>query len=217
MFDFVQARETMLDSQIRTNDVTDRRIQSAITSVPRECFVPKAKLALAYSDTHIDLGDGQFMLRPRDFAKMLEAAEIASDDIVLNIGCGRGYSVAVLAQLAETVVALEQTSETVERATKLLEKCGTANAAVVEGDFRVGAPEHGPFDVIFVGATVEYPPKTWLDQLSNDGRLVVCISEGSMGRVCVYRKSDDNVGQSVVFDASIPYLSGFKPKSQFVL
>ena len=108
MFDFAAARETMLDCQIRTNDVTDHDIQAAFRAVPRECFVPKAKTALAYSDVHIDLGEGRYMLRPRDFAKMLDAADITSTDVVLNIGCGRGYSVAVLSQLAETVVALEQ-------------------------------------------------------------------------------------------------------------
>ena len=217
MFDFAQAREAMLDSQVRTNDVTDYRIQSALASVPRECFVPKARIALAYSDTHIELGDGRFMMRPRDFAKMLEAAEIEPKDIVLNIGCGRGYAVAVLAQLAETVVALESDAELVERATKLLERCGTTNAAVVQGDLRVGAPEHGPFDVIFVNGAVAEVPVTWTDQLTDGGRLVVCVADETIGRVRVYKKSGDQIGYSIAFDASIPFLSGFEPKPEFVL
>ncbi len=216
MFDFAQAREAMLESQIRTNDVTDPRVLSAIATVPRECFVPKAKMALAYSDTHIDLGDGRFMLRPRDFAKMLEAADIDKHDIVLNIGCGRGYSVAVLAQLAETVIALEPDSEMVKRATQILEKCGTDNAAVVKGDFRVGAPEHGPFDVIFVGGAVAKVPVTWTDQLADGGRLIVCVADEAIGRVCVYEKSGDQIGEIIAFDASIPFLAGFEPKPEFV-
>jgi len=217
MFDFAAAREAMLDSQIRTNDVTDYDIQAAFKAVPRECFVPKAKTALAYSDVHIDLGQGSYMLRPRDFAKMLESADITSTDVVLNIGCGRGYSVAVLAQLAETVVALEQTEDTVKRATDLLDQCGTTNAAVVQGDFRAGAPEHGPFDVIFVGGSVACVPQTWFDQLANNGRLIVAVNDGPVSRIKVFKKSSDKVGHNTSFDANIPALSGFEHKQTFVL
>lgn len=217
MFNFAAARETMLDSQIRTNDVTDHAIQAAFKAVPRECFVPKAKTALAYSDVHIDLGDGRFMLRPRDFAKMLDAAQIESTDVVLNIGCGRGYSVAVMSRLAETVVALEQSEEATKRATELLDRCGTSNSAVVQGDFRAGAPEHGPFDVIFVGGSVNSVPQTWLDQLANGGRLIVAVSDGPIARVKVYKKSNDKVGERTTFDAAIPALPGFEAKQTFAL
>lgn len=217
MFDFAAARETMLDCQIRTNDVTDHDIQAAFRAVPRECFVPKSKTALAYSDVHIDLGEGRYMLRPRDFAKMLDAADIMGTDVVLNIGCGRGYSVAVLSRLAETVVALEQSEEAVRRATELLDRCGTNNAAVVQGDFRAGAPEHGPFDVIFVGGSVANVPRTWLDQLTNNGRLVVAVNDGPVSRIKVYKKSNDKVGERTAFDANIPALPGFEHKQIFAL
>ena len=217
MFDFAAARETMLDSQIRTNDVTDYAIQAAFKAVPRECFVPKSKTALAYSDNHIDLGDGRFMLRPRDFAKMLDAADIAPTDVVLNIGCGRGYSVAVLSKLAETVVALESDGDAVNRATDLLTQCGTDNAAVVQGDFRAGAPEHGPYNVIFVTGSVACIPPTWLDQLANNGKLVVAENDGPVSRVNVYKKTNDSIGARTVFDANIPNLPGFAQKQTFVL
>jgi len=217
MFDFAAARETMLDCQIRTNDVTDYDIQAAFKAVPRECFVPKSKTAIAYSDVHIDLGEGRYMLRPRDFAKMLDAADISDTDVVLNIGCGRGYSVAVMSRLAETVVALEQSEDAVTRATKLLDKCGTSNAAVVQGDFRAGAPEHGPFDVIFVGGSVGCVPETWRDQLANNGRLIVAVNDGPVSRIKVYKKSNDKVGERTAFDANIPALPGFEHKQTFVL
>ena len=217
MFNFAQARETMLDCQIRTNDVTDYDIQSAFRAVPREHFVPKAKTALAYSDVHIDLGEGRYMLRPRDFAKMLDVAEIGATDVVLNIGCGRGYATAVLAKLAETVVALESSEEAVTRATDLLNSCGADNSAVMHGDFRAGASEHGPYDVIFVGGAVSCVPKTWLDQLANHGRMVVAVQDGAIARVKVFKKTDDHVGERVAFDATIPYLPGFAHKQTFML
>ncbi len=216
MFDFAQARSAMLESQIRTNDVTDLRIQAAFRAVPRECFVPKAKMALSYSDQHIDLGQGRFMLRPRDFAKMLETADIAETDIVLSIGCGRGYCTAIMCQLAETVIAIEETDEIVAKATALLDRCDTTNAAVIKGDFRVGAPEHGPFDVIFVSGAVSCVPKSWTDQLTDGGRLVVCVMGEAIGQVKVYHKSADAIGERTVFDATLPYLPGFENKAEFV-
>ncbi len=217
MFDFEAARETMLDSQIRTNDVTDRAVQAAFMAVPRECFVPKSKIALAYGDTNVNLGGGRFMLRPRDFAKMIDAADIQPTDIVLDIACGRGYSVAVMAHLAETVVAIEETDAAVERATKLLDKCKVTNGAVVQADLKAGAPEHGPFDVIFVNGAVTSIPQTWHDQLANGGRLVVARTEGPLCRVMVHTKTSDRVGERVVFDANIPALPGFEHKQEFVL
>ena len=217
MFDFNAARETMLDSQIRTNDVTDRRIQAAFLNVARECFVPKSKMALAYGDTNIDIGGGRWMLRPRDLSKMIDAADIADTDVVLDIGCGRGYSVAVMAQIAETVIALEDTEEAVNRATKLLEQCDVTNAAVVQGALKAGAPEHGPFDVIFVNGAVSKVPQTWFDQLANNGRLVAALSEGSICRVTVFTKSADRIGKNIAFDASMPILPGFEMQRTFVL
>ena len=217
MFDFIAARETMLDSQIRTSDVTELRIQAAFRAVPREKFVPKAKLALAYGDANVELGDGRWLMKPRDFAKMVDAADIEPTDIVLNIACGRGYSVAILAHLAETVVALENSNELVERATQQLERCGITNAAVVAGDLKAGAGEHGPFNVIFVDGAVTSVPQAWFDQLASGGRLVVPISSGPICRVHVFTKSGDNVGERVVFDAGVPLLPEFIKEPAFAL
>lgn len=217
MFDFTAARETMLDCQIRTSDVTDFAVQAAFKAVPREKFVPKAKMALAYGDANIDLGDGRWMMKPRDFGKMVDAADIDPTDVVLNIACGRGYSVAVLAHLAETVVGLENSEELSDRATHQLEQCDITNAAIVTGDFKAGAGEHGPFDVIFVNGAVSQVSQSWVDQLAGGGRIVVPISTGPVCRVYVYTKSGDNLGERVVFDAGIPNLPGFEKEAAFAL
>lgn len=216
MSDFSSARQHMVDSQIRTNDVTDLPILRAFKSVPREVFIPQAQRALAYSDVHVDCGEGRVVMRPRDFAKMVQAADIAPSDVVLNIACGRGYSVAILAALAETVVGLEDTEEAVDRATALLTEVGVNNAAIVKGDLKSGAREHGPFNVIFVNGAVTDVPKTWLDQLSNGGRLVCIRQDGPIGRCSVFTRSGDAVGERVEFDAAVPVLPGFEPQSAFV-
>lgn len=217
MFDFNAARETMLDSQIRPSDVTDIKLQSAFRKIPREKFVPKARMALAYGDANIELGGGRWMLKPRDFAKMVDAADVQSDDIVLNIACGRGYSVAILAQLAETVVGLEVDAELVKKATERLDHCETTNAAVVQGDLKAGAVEHGPFNIIFVNGGVSCVSKHWFEQLANGGRLVVPVVDGPICRVKIYTKSGDSIGERIVFDAGVPLLPGFEREDAFAL
>lgn len=216
MFDFAQAREHMVESQVRTNDMTDPDIQSAMRRIAREKFIPASKQALAYSDANVEIEPGRWVLRPRDFAKMVHAAQIKPTDIVLDIACGRGYSSAVLAQVAETVVGLEDSEERVTQATDILAQQDIMNAAVVKGDLKGGAPEHGPFDVIFVNGAVVDVPKTWIDQLASGGRLVVVQPNGPVGQARVYTRVGNAVGDRIVFDASAPILPGFEAKPEFV-
>lgn len=215
-FDFDAARETMVESQIRTADVTDYALLSAFRRTARERFVPAAQMALAYGDAIVDYGDGRSLMRPRDFAKLVQAADIKPHEVVLDLACGRGYSTAILAQLADTVVGLETDDDRVNRATDLLTEADVLNAAVVEGDLKKGAPEHGPFDVIMVSAAVSSVPQSWFAQLANGGRLAVIVQNGPMGRATLFTKSGNAIGDRVVFDATAPLLPGFTPEPSFV-
>ena len=217
MTDYAAARLAMVNSQIRPSDVTDHRIQDAMAEIPREHFVPKSKLAKAYSDAEIELADGRVMLTPVDLAKLIQAAGVRSDDIVLDIAFGRGYSTAVLARLAETVVGLEQEGAGfAAKAGERLAEIGADNAVTVEGDLKKGVPEQGPFDVIFVNGAVSKLPQTWLEQLSEGGRLAVIERDGSVGRARIYTKARGHVGERAVFDTAPPYLGGFEPEGGFV-
>lgn len=215
MFNFSDARKTMIDSQIRTNDVTDLRVLKAFRTVARENFVPKSRQALAYGDAHVDLDDGRHLVRPREFSKMVQAADIQPSDVVLDIACGRGYSTAILSQLAETVVALEDTEERVTRATNELLEAGVTNAAVLQGSLKSGASEHGPFNVIFVNGAVDGVPKSWFDQLAHGGRLVAVIQDGPVGRACIFTRSGDAIGERIVCDANVPMMDGFERTPAF--
>ena len=216
-FDFKAARETMVESQIRTADVTDLDLLAAFRRVPRERFVPSSKMALAYGDSVVKYDDGRTLLRPRDLAKLIQAADIQPDEVVLDIASGRGYSVAVLSHIAETVVGLETEEETVDRASDLLTDINVLNAAIVKGDLKRGASEHGPFDVIIVNGAVAEVPEAWFSQLSNGGRLAVIIKSGPIGRATIFTKSGDAIGDRVVFDANAPFLEGFEPIKAFAL
>lgn len=216
MTDFSTARDAMIESQIRTSDVTDLGVLAAFRSVARETFIPTARKALAYADCHVETDDGRTMLSPRDLAKMIQGVKVEPTDVVLDLACGRGYSSAILAQLADTVVGLETDEAAVERATNLLIESDISNAAVVQGDLKSGAAEHGPFNVIFVGGSVPAVHRPWFSQLANGGRIVCIVQKGPIGRVTVFTKSGDAIGQKVIFDTSAPYLPGFEPEAEFV-
>lgn len=216
MTDFSAARDAMVESQIRTADVTDLAVLAAFRGTARENFVPTARKALAYAGCHVETDEGRVMLAPRDLAKMVQAAEIETSDVVLDLACGRGYSTAILAQLADTVVGLETDETAVARATDLLVDADISNAAIVQGDLKSGAAEHGPFNVIFVGGAVPAVHQPWFAQLANGGRVICVVQSGPVGRVTVFTKSGDAVGEQVIFDTSAPYLPGFEPAAEFV-
>jgi protein-L-isoaspartate(D-aspartate) O-methyltransferase len=217
MYDYAQARLAMVNSQIRPSDVTDFRIQDAMAEIPRELFLPKSQLSKAYADAEVALSEQRSMLRPREFAKLVHAADVQSSDVVLDIGCGRGYSSAVLSRLAETVIGLEDAQgRLAAKAGERLSKIGADNAVIVEGALAEGVPGQGPFDVIIVNGAVAKAPKAWLDQLADDGRLAVIERDGAVGRAKIYIKVDGRVSERTVFDAAPPFLPGFEPERGFV-
>ena len=119
-------------------------IIDAMLAVPREDFVPRHLRPAAYAGGNLDLGEGRVVLEPRTLAKMLDALDIGNEDLVLDIGCGLGYSAAVIARMAEAVVALEEDREMAAEAQNLLLEHGVDNVVVQEGPLGSGAPEHGP-------------------------------------------------------------------------
>ena len=151
----------MIDSQVRPNDVTDRRLITAMGAVPRETFLPAARRASAYADLMVETGPGRWLIAPRDFSKLVNIAAVRETDRVLDIASGCGYSAAVLARMGASVVALEQD----EAAAKVV-RDAVGGVEVVAGPLKAGAPSKGPFDVIFVNGAVEDVPQAWLDLTS---------------------------------------------------
>ena len=215
MSEFDQARKHMVDSQIRPSDVTDRRLIAAFLNTPRELFVPRSRRASAYADSQVVTSDNRTLMRPRDMAKLIHAADIQPTDIVLDIANGRGYSTAILARMAETVVGVENDEDGLSRSSGLLSDIGADNAVVVEGDPKAGVPKQGPFDVIFVNGAVDAVPTAWFDQLAEGGRLVVIVRKGPVGKATVFTKASAGIGERVVFDANATVLPGFEAEAGF--
>ena len=214
MSDLKTARFNMIEAQIRTNDVTDLRIHAALDAVARERFVPTAKRALAYADVPVEIAQGRYLLDPRSFAKALQLARITAGDRILDVGCGTGYSAAVMARLAANVVALEQDADLVRVASGLL--ASESNIQVTQGALIEGFPSGGLYDVIFVNGAVEADPETLLSQLEEGGRLVAFLQSGAQGRAALYLKEHGQIGRRFDFDANVPLLAGFKKHLGFV-
>ncbi len=215
--DYQTARRHMVDSQVRPNDVTDLRIQTAMEQTPREVFLPMELRDQAYVEREITYAPGRQLLRARDFAKLVAAAAPHPGEIVLNAVCGSGYSTAVLAQLVEMVVAIESGEKLAGAAQETLASLGFSNAAVITGDPWAGVPDQGPFDLIFVGGAIEKQPDTLLAQLKDGGRLATILRKDGISRGGVYRRSGGAIAFTEVFDAATSaVIPGFDQQKSFV-
>jgi protein-L-isoaspartate(D-aspartate) O-methyltransferase len=216
-FDFAQARVNMVENDVRTNDVTDRPLIAAMLEVPREVFVPAGQRDLAYAGLPIAVAPGRHLLDARTFSKLAQAAEIGPDSLVLDVGCATGYSTAVLARLAETVVAVEADAELAKAAEENLARIDAVNAVVIQADLKAGAPEQGPYDVIMLEGMVEEVPESLTAQLKEGGRLMaVVLADGRQGRAMLFQRIDNFVSGRPIFDATVPLLPGFERPKSFV-
>ena len=214
---FDALRVKMVDGQLRTTDVTSHTVLDAFLIVPRELFVPAAKLGLAYLDADIDLGNGRFVMEPAPLAKLVQLAEIRSLDRVLVVGCGAGYGAAIVARIADHVVALESDSALASAAKSNLGAAGISNAEVICGALTSGAAEKGPYDVILLEGAVDTVPAALSAQLSEGGRLVAVAGEGLSGVASVHVKSGKSLSARRGFNLSVKPLPGFRAEPAFSL
>lgn len=216
MQSFAAARHNMVESQIRTNKVTDPTVIGAFAALPRERFVPEGLRGVAYVDEDIELTRGRFLMEPMVLARLLQIAAAKPDDIALDVGCGSGYASAALSRLCSAVVALESDRGLAARATALLTELDINNVVVVEGPLTSGYSRQAPYGVILVNGAVERVPQTLFDQLGDGGRLVTVQIEGGVGRGTLFLKSAGIVSRRRVFDAATPVLPGFRAEPHFV-
>jgi len=217
MTDYAARRTVMVDTQVRPSDVTKFPIIDAMLDVPREAFVPRALREAAYMGENIDLGGGRVILEPRTLAKLLDSLDIQSNELVLDVGSALGYSAAVIARMAEAVVAVEEDDDIADEAQGLLSEHGADNVVMHHGPLAHGAPEHGPYDVIVVQGAVEHLPQTLLDQVKEGGRIACLFMEGALGAVRIGYKIDGEMSWRYAFNAGAPVLPGFERHAAFKL
>jgi protein-L-isoaspartate(D-aspartate) O-methyltransferase len=187
--DFAAARANMVDCQVRTADVTDYAIQDAMLSVERERLCPPEKAAMAYADVDVPLGDGRYLMRPRDVAKLLQALRPRAGERALAIAAP--YAAEVLKAIGLSVDRLE------------------------EGD--LSSPPDGGYDLVICEGAVSAVPPAWLGALRPGGRLGAVERDGPVGKAKLYVSTDTGIGVRQVFDATPPVLPGFERKPRFAL
>lgn len=215
MSDFSALRTMMVDTQIRPSDVTKYPIIEAMLSVPREDFVPDALREAAYADAAVPFEDGRAMLEPRTLAKLLDALDIHGDELVLDVGCGLGYSAAVIARMADFVIALEEDETVAGEAESRLGAAGVDNVAVIAGPLAEGDPKHGPYDAIVIEGAVEEIPAALTAQLKDGGRIAAIFAVGAVGEVRIGVMRNGAVDWRLAFNAGASVLPGFEAAREF--
>jgi len=216
MFDTALARRMMVDGQVRTADVTDHRLLGAMLTVPREKFVPAALAAQAYVDGDLSLGGGRALLKPMVLAKLIQAVQVTGQDHVLDVGCGTGYSSALLARLAGSVVALEQDATLARQAKDVLATLGEGRVTVVNSALADGWPAAAPYDLILLNGSTEIVPEALGRQLKPNGRLACVFGRAPSMKATIFRVIEGKLVGRPAFDASAPLLPGFAAPPAFV-
>lgn len=217
MTDFAQRRTMMVDTQVRPNEVTSYPVIDAMLNVPREQFVPDSRQDVAYAEKNIDLAPGRVLLEPRTIGRMMDVLNLQSGDLVLNLGCGYGYAAAIMARIAEAVVALEEDEAMAAEAESRLAAQDVFNVAVVQGALAGGCASQAPYDAILIEGAVEDVPAAIAEQLREGGRIVALFREGNLGAVRIGHKLDGRVNWRFAFHALAPVLPGFAAQRGFVL
>ncbi|MDD7973321.1 protein-L-isoaspartate O-methyltransferase family protein [Roseinatronobacter alkalisoli] len=215
MPDYATRRVMMVDTQVRPSDVTKFPIIDAMLRIPREEFVPDALRETAYVGENITVGDNRVILDPRTLAKMLDALDVTQNELVLDIGCGAGYSAAVLARMAQAVVAVEEDDSLASDAESILPRVGAEAVIIHKGPLTEGAAAHAPYDAMIVQGGISEFPETLTDQLREDGRVIALFMEGALGVVRLGVRQGAQISWRDVFNAAAPVLPGFEKQKAF--
>ncbi len=215
--DFAAARANMVDCQLRTNKVKDARLIHAFETVPRELFVPERQRSIAYVDEDIQVGAGRYLIEPMVLARLLQAADISPEDLVLEVGGASGYGTAVLSHLGATIVSLESDKDLAAAAAEAQADVGIDNVLIVQGPLNQGYGKQAPYNVIVINGAVGEIPEAISDQLADGGRLVTVVREDAgPGRAVLLQRRGANISSRVLFDAATPLLPEFARSPGFV-
>ena len=213
--DFAQARNLMVESQVRTADVTDPHILSALRTLPRERFAPAHRRGLAYADRELEVAPGRVLMRPRDLAKLVQSLEPKATDRALEIAGGTGYGAALLACCCAEATTLDPDPNLSFAARAALEACGVLNVKAASTPAIEGWSDGAPYDVILLNGAAEFVPDAWLAQLAPGGRLGVIVRQGAAGTARIYTRTGNVTAYRAVFDAAPPVAPGLSAAPGF--
>lgn len=211
---FEKARRNMVDCQLRTCEVTSLPVLAAFDTVPRELFVPAALRDQAYLDRVIPLG-GRDLVTPMTFGRLVHIAQVTRTDKVLDVACGLGYSTAILAHIAGTVIGIESDAALAGQGEAILRSLALANASIRQSALTEVPKGEGPFDVVVINGAFEEVPEAFLPAVVDGGRLVGVSVRGGAGRAVVLTKNDGAWSERAYYNAAAPMIQEFRRAPAF--
>ncbi|MCK4250440.1 protein-L-isoaspartate(D-aspartate) O-methyltransferase [candidate division WOR-3 bacterium] len=173
--EWIFERERMVKEQIIARGIKDNRVIEAMKKVPRHLFVDKTYYHQAYNDYPLPIGHDQTISQPYMVAAMTEILELKGNEKVLEIGTGSGYQTAILALLCSKVYSIDRISELTRKARLKVDNLGFKNINLIVGDGSLGWPDYAPYTGILVTAGAPEIPNTLIEQLDENGRLVIPV------------------------------------------
>ncbi len=207
--------KNMVEGQIKPLGNISNQIMNAFLSIPRDQFVPLEFKNFAYLEKNIELGNDRFLLKPSLIAKIISLADFNSSDTVLIIGSSTGYSSAILSNIAETVISIEEDDQLVKFSETMVLHKKIDNVVFLKKDLNEGCPEHGPFNKILIEGAVEDIPNYLFEQLDENGKMIAIIANGELSEVREYNKVEENIGSKFLFNCEAPKLKAFNKTDSF--
>jgi len=212
--DFAAQRQQMVQRQLVARGINEQRVLGAMTKVPREEFVPPESRAASYEDGPLPIGYGQTISQPYVVAFMTDQLRPKPSDRVLEVGTGSGYQAAILAELVSAVYSIEIVEPLAKNAEATLQRLGYKNVHLKIGDGYKGWPEEGPFDAIIVTCAPDKVPQPLVDQLKDEGRMVIPVGDRFAQQLYLLEKKNGQLKQSATLPVRfVPMTSeAAKPK-----
>lgn len=208
------ARTNMVNGQIIPNVPPNQPLYDAMLTIPRHAFLPSHLQGVAYIDQDIVLNSRRHLMSPMLFSQLVHAAAITPSDVILDLGCGTGYSTAILACIGKKIIALESDADLASKANHNLHTLGIKNSIIISGELAEGHPEAAPYDVIFINGAVQNIPATLFNQLADNGRLVAIMYQTNsqhsilstvFGEIILFQKNKDLISKKHILPtASFP-------------
>ena len=213
--DLNHLNKNMVEGQIKPLGNISDQVLNAFISMPRDLFVPTELKNLSYLEKNIDLDNDRFLLKASLIAKIISIADFNSNDTVLIIGSSTGYSSAILSNIAETVISIEEDDGLVNFSESVVLNKEIDNVVFLKKELNKGCPEHGPFNKILIEGSIESVPDHLFQQLDENGKMIAMIVNGDLSEVREFNKVGDNIGSKFLFSCEAPKLNAFNKTDSF--
>ena len=205
----------MIDGQIRPINGISNEVISAFASVNRSDFVPENLSLNSYTEKNLKISNDRYLLKPNLIGEIIKHVSPTDNETILVLPASTGYSSAIMSNLAETVIAIEEDENLISIAENGMNKIGINNVAIIKKKINENCLDQGPFNAIIIEGAIDYLPEQFLDQLENQGRLFALINKENVTNATLFKKNENSVNSKFLFSCDAPKLNFFKNKNSF--